>query len=359
MRALAAGGGPFTPRQQVALLAYNERDVRALENRMMLEQLPDFNLPIGLDGRHRYENYAFGTITGRATPRAAGCLLLWPKWCRGLVRPSPGRALVSLDYAQQEYLISGVLSGDLGMVQDYRAGDVYMALVKSLGLIPPDGNKESHKQQRGLCKVVVLAASYGMGPESLARKIRRPITVAVDLLRRHRQRYAKFWRWSDATVRWARCHRWLRTRYGWAVFFPPGAKETTLRNWRTQATGGEVLRAAVCALDTAGFDVCATLHDSVLLECDGRNVDCIVETARSLMVRASEAVLGEPLRVDVHKVGPGERWLEDDKARATWARMMEMLHRVEGGGRDLFPAPAEERPAPALGVPLAPALGKS
>src|SRR5262249_28401644 len=128
----------------------------------MLDQLRDFDLPVGADGRHRYESYAFGTITGRHTPRAEGCLLLWPKWCRGLVQPRAGRALVALDYAPQGFLIAGVLSGDRRIVEDYRGGDVYLGLGKSLGLIPPGGTKATHPAERALCKVIVLAVTYGM-----------------------------------------------------------------------------------------------------------------------------------------------------------------------------------------------------
>jgi hypothetical protein len=327
----------------------------------LLDQLRDFELPIGLDGRHRYESWAFGTVTGRHTPKAQECLLLWPKWCRGLVQAPPGRALVVLDYAQQEYLISGVLSGDRQIIEDYRAGDVYVSVGKSLGLIPPDGSKATHRGQRDLCKVIVLAVTYGMGPVSLARKIGRPVTVANDLLRRHRERYPRFWEWSNATVSYGRAYRRLRTRFGWTIHLLPSTKETTIRNWRVQATGGEVLRAAVCALDAASFQLDATLHDSVLIECNAAEADAVKETACGQMVQASRGVLGEPLRVDATVLTPGERWLESGKPQSTWDRILGLLHRAEEAERrtclPLSPL------APALGGdagrPLAPALGES
>jgi hypothetical protein len=101
-----------------------------------------------------------------------------------------------------------------------------------------------------------------------------------------------------------------------------------MRNWRVQATGGEVLRAAVCYLDNAGLQLDATLHDSVVVECDAERVEQTAATARRLMVEASEAVLHEPLRVDATLVRPGERWLEDGP-RQTWGQMTELLRRVE------------------------------
>jgi hypothetical protein len=297
--------------------------VRAL--RGLLSQLRHFELPIGEDGRTRCGAFTFGTITGRNAPEARDYLFAWPKWCRGLVQAPPGRALISLDFSQEEYLIAGTLSGDPRMIGDYRQGDVYIGLGKSLGLIPPAGNKNTHPKERHLCKAVVLACNYGMGPPELAKKINGTESRARDLLRRHRETYARFWRWSDATVDYARIHRRLWTKYGWSVWARPGSKETTWRNWRVQATGGDVLRVAVCALGAAGFQIDATVHDSVLLEVDAGDADRAAHEAERIMVAASVAVLGEPLRVDSRVVRPGERLLDAGGPADTWRRIWRLL----------------------------------
>jgi hypothetical protein len=317
--------------------------VRAL--RGLLSQLRHFELPVGTDGRTRCGSYTFGTITGRNAPEAHDFIFSWPKWCRGLVQPPPGRVLVSLDFSQEEYLIAGTLSGDRKIVNDYRQGDVYVGLGKTLGLIPPGGDKGTHPKERHLCKAVVLACNYGMGPPALARKINRPETVAADLLRRHRETYSTFWRWSDAMVEYAQVHRRLWTRYGWSSHFPPRTKETTLRNWRVQATAGEVLRVAACALGAAGFQIDATVHDSVLLEADSAEADAAAGQAERLMVAASAEVLGEPLRVDCRLVRPGGRLLETGGPVETWSRIWRLLAELppsrlfrEGGATCATPA---------------------
>jgi hypothetical protein len=297
--------------------------VRAL--RGLLSQLRHFELPVGADGRTRCGSYTFGTITGRNAPEAHDFVFSWPKWCRGLIQPPPGRALVSLDFSQEEYLVAGTLSGDQRIISDYRQGDVYVGLGKTLGLIPPGGDKGTHPKERHLCKAVVLACNYGMGPPGLARKIERSEPFAADLLRKHRERYAPFWRWSDGTVEFARVHRRLWTKYGWSVWCGPRSKETTWRNWRVQATAGEVLRAAVCALGAAGFQIDATVHDSVLLEVDAAGADDDAGEAERLMVAASAQVLGEPLRVDCTVVRPGGQLLEPGGPAETWARIWRLL----------------------------------
>jgi hypothetical protein len=297
--------------------------VRAL--RGLLSQLRHFELPTGEDGRTRCGARTFCTITGRNAPEARDFIFSWPKWCRGLIQAPPGRALVSLDFSQEEYLIAGTLSGDPRIIGDYREGDVYVGLGKSLGIIPPSGDRDSHPKERGVCKAVVLACNYGMGPAELARKVGVTEPAAAHLLRRHRETYSRFWRWSDATVDYARTHRRLWTKYGWSVWASPRTKETTWRNWRVQATGGDVLRVAVCALGAAGFQIDATVHDSVLLEVGEADALDTADAARRIMVEASVAVLGEPLRVDCRTVGPGQRLLDPGPPADTWRRVWRLL----------------------------------
>jgi hypothetical protein len=309
--------------RRMAALFPELEPIRAL--RSLLNQLRDFELPVGADGRTRCASRSFATITGRNAPRANESIFLWPGWCRGLIQAPSGRALTYLDFSQQEYLIAGTLSGDDRLIADYAAGDCYLSLGKSLGLIPADGTAETHPEERRLCKTVALAVNYGMRPPGLAKRINRPLTVATDLLRRHAARYPAFWRWSDATVDFARFHGWLRTKYGWNYRVPRDARETTLRNWRVQATGAEVLRAAVCAIDDAGIAIDATVHDAVLIEADATEIDDVAAEAETLMIRASAAVLGEPLRVGRTILWPGERLLARGKATRTWEHVWNLL----------------------------------
>jgi hypothetical protein len=327
--------------------------VRAL--RGLLSQLRHFELPVGDDGRARCGFRTFNTITGRNAPEARDFIFSWPKWCRGLIQPPPGRALISLDYSQEEYLIAGTLSGDQKIIGDYRQGDVYIGLGKSLGLIPPDGNKSTHPKERNLCKSVVLAINYGMGAAGLARKINRSETFAAHLLRRHREIYPKFWRWSDATLDFARTRRRLWTKFGWSVWCAPKTKDNTWRNWRVQATGGEVLRVAVCALGAVGFQIDATVHDSILIEVDVEDAQAAGEVAEGLMIAASREVLGEPLRVDRRLVLPGERLLEDGPPTETWNRIWRLLRELPT--TELFVTDSRKNSEKCTGVTYSDSLG--
>jgi len=60
--------------------------------------------------------------------------------------------------------------------------------------------KETHSIERELYKQCVLAVSYGMSPESLARRPGQPPVVGRALIQAHRETYRQFWKWSDAAV---------------------------------------------------------------------------------------------------------------------------------------------------------------
>lgn len=61
----------------------------------------------------------------------------------------------------------------------------------------------------------MLAVQYGMGPESLAKKIKRPVPYAEELLDLHKASYPVFWEWSDRVVTFAMFYRYLDTAFGW------------------------------------------------------------------------------------------------------------------------------------------------
>jgi DNA polymerase I-like protein with 3'-5' exonuclease and polymerase domains len=59
-------------------------------------------------------------------------------------------------------------------------------------LAPQDATKVTHKAVRDRYKAVVLGTLYGMGEETLARRIGVPTCEACELLRLHRATYPRF-----------------------------------------------------------------------------------------------------------------------------------------------------------------------
>jgi DNA polymerase I len=99
------------------------------ELRDLLSQLrlPE-GLTIGADGRNRAMLSAFASRTGRNQPSGARFIFGPAAWLRGLIQPSPGRAVAYVDWSQQEFGIGAALANDTAMMVAYQSGDPYLAL---------------------------------------------------------------------------------------------------------------------------------------------------------------------------------------------------------------------------------------
>jgi DNA polymerase-1 len=271
-------------------------ELRVLRSSLGKMRLFD-NLAIGPDGRNRTAIMPFRASTGRNQPSNAKFIFGPSRWLRSLIKPEPGRAIAYIDYEQQEFAIAAALSGDEAMKEAYRSGDPYLAFGKQAGAIPPDGTKATHKAERDRFKACVLAVQYGMGFSSLADRIDQNPDVAKWLLALHRRTYPTYWKWSDAAVTRAMLLGTIWTVFGWPVHVGPAdgsakpVNARSLANFPCQANGAEMLRVACCMLVEAGVELCAPIHDAVLIEGPADTIDEEVEKARAIMAEASRIVL--------------------------------------------------------------------
>src|SRR5262249_60831908 len=125
------------------------------------------------------------------------------------------------------------------------------------------------------------------------------------LLRAHRQTYRQFWSWSDAAVDQASLLGMVHTVFGWRVRVGERSNPRSLRNFPMQANGAEMLRIACCLATERGIEVCAPIHDAVLICAPLERLDADIAAMRAAMAEASKFVLaGLELGTDL-KVG---RW---------------------------------------------------
>jgi hypothetical protein len=302
--------------------------------RQALDMLHLADLPVGSDGRNRCLMSPFGTITGRCAPSTSKFIFARPAWMRSLIRPQEGRALAYIDWSSQEYGIGAVLSGDQAMRADYEAGDPYLGFARRIGMVPPDATKKSHRAARDTIKAVILGTQYGMGEQTLAVRINKPVVYARDLLRAHRATYRKFWEWSDAAVNVALFRGRLWTRFGWQTwtrYRKPTESDSgdpnirSLSNFPCQGNAADMLRFAAGFICDAGIMLDATIHDAVLVEAAADDIDAAVDQARRAMDRASELVLyGFRLRTDFEVIGWPNRY-RDARGAAFFDELMKKL----------------------------------
>jgi hypothetical protein len=57
----------------------------------------------------------------------------------------------------------------------------------------------------------------------------------------------------------------LPTVFGWTLHIDTKPNERSVRNFPMQANGAEMLRLALCMATEEGLEVCAPIHDAVLI----------------------------------------------------------------------------------------------
>ena len=220
------------------------------------------------------------------------------------------------------------------MQEAYRSGDPYLTFGKQAGAIPHDATKTSHKSQRELFKACVLGVQYGMEAESLALRIGQPTIVARGLLRAHHETYPTFWRWSDAAIDHAMLYNSLHTVFGWYIHIGENSNPRSLRNYPMQANGAEMLRLACCLGIERGIEICAPVHDAVLICAPLDRLNPTLRPCSGIMAEASRIVLnGFELRTDVHIVKYPERYLDerdvDEEGNIVmWGKVMRLITRA-------------------------------
>jgi hypothetical protein len=287
------------------------------ELRAALSELRLSDLQVGKDGRNRCLLSAFRARTGRNQPSNSKFIFGPSVWLRGLVKPPPGYGLAYIDWSQQEFAIAAALSGDSAMMGAYLSGDPYLAFARLAGF---------GRDKRELFKQCVLAVQYGMQAEGLAGRIGRPTIEARELLRLHRETFPKFWRWSDAVETQAMLTGSIHTAFGWKLHTLSGfSNPRSFRNFPMQANGAEMLRLACCLGVERGIEVCAPVHDALLIAGPLYRLDEDVAATQAAMAEASKIVLdGFELRSDAKLVRNPDRY-SDPRGAVMWDRVMRLI----------------------------------
>ena len=293
--------------------------------RHALSQMRLHELSVGHDGRNRVLLSPFGSRSGRNTPSNSKFIFGSSAWLRGLIRPPPGHGLAYVDWSSQEIGIAAALSGDPQLIGAYQSGDPYLTFAKQIGAAPMDATKASHKTVRDQFKAVVLGVNYGMAENTLADSIGQPVAAARDLLRRHRETYRRFWRWAESAVDLAMSQGEIQTIFGWPLRVGMEPNPRTLLNFPMQANAAEMMRLACCLATERGIQVCAPVHDAMLICSPLDQLDADIDAMRAAMAEASRVVLdGFELETDAEIVRWPDRYA-DPRGAVMWATVMGLL----------------------------------
>lgn len=296
------------------------------ELRATLSRLKLNSLAVGSDGRNRTMLSPFGSATGRNQPSNSKFIFGPSTWIRGLIKPSEGRAIAYIDWAQQELGIAAALSGDEKMMNAYTSGDPYLTFAKMAGAVPEAATRQTHPAERAAYKVCMLAVQYGMGAKSLANQLGDITLNAKRLLQAHKDTFSQYWCWSERVQNEGFGIGKLQTRFGWQRNVAATDKPASVRNFPVQGNGAEMLRLALMQMEKDGIDVIAPIHDAVLIEAEARDINAAVATAQEAMRWASEQILPDfPLESDVKIVSWPNRYMDEERGTAFWNLVMSLV----------------------------------
>jgi DNA polymerase I-like protein with 3'-5' exonuclease and polymerase domains len=222
------------------------------------------------------------------------------------------------------------LSGDPRLLEAVQSGDIYLGFAKQAGLAPAEATKATHGAVRDLCKTCVLGIGYGMEARSLGVRIGKPVAFARELLQAHHRLYARFWEWNEANIAMAMLEGQLTSVFGWASrLSPSNHNPRSFLNFPMQANGAEMMRLACSRATEDGLEICAPVHDALLLAAPLDRLDEDIARLRAVMAEASRIVLdGFEVPTDVKQIRYPARYM-DGRGREMWDRIMGLLEAVE------------------------------
>jgi DNA polymerase I len=115
------------------------------------------------------------------------------------------------------------------------------------------------------------------------------------------------------------------TSFGWINRVPLDFNPRSLRNFPLQSEGAEMLRLACCLGIERGIEICAPIHDAVLICSPLEHLENDIEVMRACMAEASRIVLrGFTLRTDAHPIHyPGH--YSDPRGELMWRETLNLL----------------------------------
>jgi len=271
-----------------------------------------------IDGKAHTNFKSHGAETGRFSSTDPNLQNIpssgdYGKLIRNLFVAPPGYKLVVADYSQIEPRIIASLSQDPVALDYYRKGkDMYTAIGDVMGV------------ERKVGKMLVLAISYGVGPDKIARSIGCSDKEARDLIDRFSEEFHDIIKYKSKVIRTARGKSgipYVETLLGRRRYLPDlkstenGLKfraERQAFNTMIQGSAADLMKLALvrahsCFVEEPDVNVVLTVHDELVTVAREDLAEETAEAIRESMegVRLPEIIV--PLIADVKIV---DKWGE-------------------------------------------------
>ena len=263
-----------------------------------------------IDGRVHTSFKSHGAETGRFSSSDPNLQNIpssgtYGKLIRNLFVAPPGHKLIVADYSQIEPRIIASFSNDPIMMDNYLHGkDIYTTIGDTVGL------------DRKAGKVLVLAMSYGVGPDKIASSLGLSVQSAKKLLNDFTEQFQDIAKYKAKVVRLASQQSptpFVETMFGRRRYIPDlRSSEKGLRsraerqafNTMIQGSAADLMKLAIvrahsCFVDEPGVDVVLTVHDELVVVAREDLADETAEAVRESMEGIKLPEITVPLIAEV------------------------------------------------------------
>jgi DNA polymerase I-like protein with 3'-5' exonuclease and polymerase domains len=289
---------PYLGGDSVAV--HGERKPKTVESKLRQRRIYGQFLQHGTEsGRFSSRNPNLQNIPSRTD---------YGKKLREVFIADPGHHLVVADWSQIEPRIIASLSGDKTMIRTYReGGDVYQAVAKRMDVT------------RDVGKMLVLAISYGVGPQKIARSIGCTVTEARDLMEFFSQRFSAIAIHKGKVLADAKRKKYSETIMGRRRPVPficsrdeyeRASAERQAYNHLIQGSAADIMKIALVNVHLAlpeGARMLLTVHDEIVVQTPEDLVEETITVMKKEMEQARPSKIVVPLVADV---GYGRSWAE-------------------------------------------------
>lgn len=271
-----------------------------------------------VNGRVHTNFKSYGAETGRFSSSEPNLQNIpssgeYGKMIRNLFVAPPGHKLVVADYSQIEPRIIAAFSQDPILMENYlQGGDIYTTIGDTMGV------------DRKAGKVLVLAISYGVGPDKIAASIGCTVKEAKNLLSNFENKFSSIPRYKGRVIRKAKEVEpvpYVETLFGRRRYLPDlnhsdfGLKARAERqafNTKIQGSAADIMKLALirahsCFVNAPDTNVVLTVHDELVTITPNELADETAEAIRISMEGIKIKEITIPLIADVKIV---DKWGE-------------------------------------------------
>nr|MBA2625432.1 DNA polymerase I [Acidimicrobiia bacterium] len=229
-----------------------------------------------------------------------------------------GFELLVADYNQIELRVIAHLAQDPGLIEAFESHrDIHTTTAARVFAVAPE---EVNPTQRARAKMVSYGLAYGMESYGLAQRLSIPVSEAAAILGAYFVAFPNVRAYMERTVAEARSRGYTETLMGRRRPIPElsssnprirQAGERQAMNAGIQGLAADIFKVALVALDRAlearggPSRVILQVHDEVILEVPGAELDEVAEVVRTTLASACD--LSVPLEVNLSS---GHSWAD-------------------------------------------------